>query len=240
MLEKRNTTKAAIEQIILGGDLTSLTAVERVHYYLELCGYLGLDAVAHPFDYIKSKGKLSLYINAAGTAQLRKLHNISLKITNRETVDGVHIVTVMAVAANGRSEESSGMVSVTNLAGEDKCNAMLKAETKAKRRATLSVCGLGWTADTDSPIKAEFYDPPLNIVPPKLIGTKEEWHERDVWRSWNCVNDAIEWALTVCDRTRPELEQILKSIEPDNGKKAIAFYNYILNNFFKGKGKASD
>jgi hypothetical protein len=234
MLEKRNTTKATIEQIILGGDLTSLTAVERVHYYVELCSYLGLDAIAHPFDYIKSKGKLSLYINAAGTAQLRKLHNISLKIIRRETIEEVHIVTVVAIAPNGRSEESSGMVSIAKLTGEDKCNAMLKAETKAKRRATLSVCGLGWIADTDSPVKAEFYDPPLNIVPPKLPASDE------AWRKWHCVNDAIEWGLTMCDRTHEELEEILDSIEPDNGKKAIAFYNYILNNFFKGKGKASD
>jgi hypothetical protein len=223
MLEKRNTNQSAKEQIILGGDLTSLTAVERVHYYLELCSYLGLDAIAHPFDYIKSKGRLSLYINAAGTAQLRKLHNISLRITKREVVEDVYIVTVLALCTNARSEESSGMISIAELKGEDKCNAMLKAETKAKRRATLSVCGLGWVADTDSPVKAEFYDPPMDVILP------DPPTEPEAWREWGCENDAIEWALTTTNLDRSELEKILSEVKSDKGKKAVVFYNHILS-----------
>jgi hypothetical protein len=223
MLEKRNTNQSAKEQIILGGDLTSLTAVERVHYYLELCSYLGLDAIAHPFDYIKSKGRLSLYINAAGTAQLRKLHNVSLRIIKREVIEDVYIVTVLALCTNDRSEESSGMISIAELKGEDKCNAMLKAETKAKRRATLSVCGLGWVADTDSPVKAEFYDPLMDVVntgmPPNV----------EAWRNWDCENNAIEWALGVCDLDRNAIEKILREVKSDKGKKAVVFYNHILS-----------
>jgi len=221
MVEKRNTNQSAKEQIILGGDLTSLTAVERVHYYLELCSYLGLDAIAHPFDYIKSKGRLSLYINAAGTAQLRKLHNVSLRITKREVVEDVYIVTVLALCANDRSEESSGMISIAGLKGEDKCNAMLKAETKAKRRATLSVCGLGWVADTDSPVKAEFYDPPMDVI---NAGTAPNV---EAWRNWDCENDAIAWALSVSSYSQVQLEEILEQLEPTNGKKAVAFYERI-------------
>lgn len=223
MLQKRNTSASAIEQIILGGDLTELTAVERVKYYLELCGYLGLDAIAHPFDYIKSKGRLSIYINAAGTAQLRKLHNISLRIIKREAVEDMYIVTVLALCPDGRSEESSGIVSIASLRGEDKCNAMLKAETKAKRRATLSVCGLGWTSDTDSPVKAEFYDPPMDVINPGLPPSVE------AWRNWDCENDAIDWALGVCDLDRDALDRILSEVKSDRGKKAVAFYNHILS-----------
>jgi len=44
---------------------------------------------------------------------------------------------------DGRSDESIGAVALGSLKGEAYANAIMKAETKAKRRVTLSVCGLG-------------------------------------------------------------------------------------------------
>ena len=38
---------------------------------------------------------------------------------------------------------AKGAVNINGLKGEALANAMMKAETKAKRRATLSLCGLG-------------------------------------------------------------------------------------------------
>ena len=35
------------------------------------------------------------------------------------------------------------------LKGEVRANAILKAVTKAKRRATLSICGLGWLDESE-------------------------------------------------------------------------------------------
>ena len=43
-----------------------------------------------------------------------------------------------------------GVVSITGLKGENLANAMMKAETKAKRRATLSICGLGWMDEVEA------------------------------------------------------------------------------------------
>jgi hypothetical protein len=40
-------------------------------------------------------------------------------------------------------------VTVGGLKGESKANAMMKAETKAKRRVTLSICGLGMLDETE-------------------------------------------------------------------------------------------
>src|SRR5690606_33168556 len=42
-----------------------------------------------------------------------------------------------------------GAVALTNKRGEDLANALMKAETKAKRRATLSICGLGILDETE-------------------------------------------------------------------------------------------
>ncbi len=46
-----------------------------------------------------------------------------------------------------RHDDDVGVVCVDKLKGEDKANALMKAVTKAKRRATLSICGLGGIPD---------------------------------------------------------------------------------------------
>jgi len=51
-------------------------------------------------------------------------------------------VTAQATLPNGRSDESTGAVPIARLQGENLANALMKAETKAKRRVTLSICGL--------------------------------------------------------------------------------------------------
>jgi hypothetical protein len=48
---------------------------------------------------------------------------------------------------SGRSSQDIGAVVIGNLRGEALCNAFMKAVTKAKRRATLSFCGLGDVID---------------------------------------------------------------------------------------------
>ena len=44
---------------------------------------------------------------------------------------------------------ASGAVCLGSLKGEALCNAYLKCETKAKRRLTLSICGLGMLDETE-------------------------------------------------------------------------------------------
>ncbi|MDQ3831524.1 MAG: hypothetical protein M3361_19940 [Candidatus Tectomicrobia bacterium] len=48
-----------------------------------------------------------------------------------------------------REDESTGAVSVGNLRGDALANALMKCETKAKRRVTLSIAGLGWLDETE-------------------------------------------------------------------------------------------
>ena len=40
-------------------------------------------------------------------------------------------------------------LSLAILKGEAKANAVMKAETKAKRRVTLSICGMGWVDESE-------------------------------------------------------------------------------------------
>ncbi len=64
-------------------------------------------------------------------------------------VEGIYSVTAMATDKTGRTDESIGAVPIDGMKGETRANAMMKAETKAKRRVTLSICGLGMLDETE-------------------------------------------------------------------------------------------
>lgn len=140
------------EKVLLGGDLSKLQPAERLSYYRSVCDSLGLNPLTRPFEYITLNGRLVLYARKDCTEQLRTNRGISVKILSREVVEGTYVVTAQAtetIAHHARTDESIGAVSIANLQGEAKANAMMKAETKAKRRVTLSICGLGMLDETE-------------------------------------------------------------------------------------------
>ena len=58
-------------------------------------------------------------------------------------------MTAYARDKEGREDSSTGAVSIASLKGEALANAIMKAETKSKRRVTLSLCGLGMLDETE-------------------------------------------------------------------------------------------
>lgn len=138
-----------LERVLITGDLSTLKPDERVRYYNAVCHSVGLNPLTKPFEYINLNGKLRLYALRDATDQLRKIHAVSIKILARELVEDVYVVTAQATDRAGRTDESIGAVNVAGLRGEARANAMMKAETKAKRRVTLSICGLGMLDETE-------------------------------------------------------------------------------------------
>ena len=141
-IAKREPTEV-IEQVIAKGDLKELTPAQRTEYFHAVCQSVGLNPLTRPFEYITLNGKLTLYARKDATDQLRKLHGVSVQIVSRERIDDAYAVTAKATDAKGRTDESIGAVAIGSLKGDALCNAIMKAETKAKRRVTLSICGLG-------------------------------------------------------------------------------------------------
>ena len=139
---------AAIEKALLSSDLKDLSAPERLSYYNRVCESLGLNPLTQPFAYMNLSGKLTLYAKKDAAEQLRSVRGVSLEIVRREIIEDVYVVTARAYIGN-RCDESTGVVPIANLKGEAKANAFMKAETKAKRRATLSICGLGLLDETE-------------------------------------------------------------------------------------------
>lgn len=138
-----------VERVVIAGDLSKLQPADRVAYYRATCESLGLNPLTKPFEYITLNGKLTLYARKDATDQLRNAHRISIVSLERERIDDVYIVTARARTMDGRTDESTGAVNVQGLKGDALANALMKAETKAKRRVTLSICGLGWMDESE-------------------------------------------------------------------------------------------
>lgn len=148
-LATRNDVTESVELALVTGDLSKLDSADRLIYYRRLCESLGLNHLTQPFAYLNLNGKLTLYATRTATDQLRRLNNVSIAITGRDRVDDVYIVTARATTPDGRSDESTGVVTLGALKGDALANALMKCETKAKRRVTLSLCGLGWMDETE-------------------------------------------------------------------------------------------
>ena len=137
-----------LEKVVIEGDLEKLSPTERLHYYSKVCESLGLNPLTQPFAYIKLSGKLRLYATKDATEQLARQHGISLRLDDGRVLDGIYVVRATA-SASERSADATGAVPIENLKGESKANALMKAETKASRRAVLRLVGLGWLDETE-------------------------------------------------------------------------------------------
>lgn len=140
---------ATMNALVLNGDLSRLSPAQKVEYYCAFCQRVGLDPATQPFKILRLNGKEVLYCDRGGTAQLNKRHKVSHNITDRRKEDDLYAVTARAHTPDGRETESMGVVSIVGLRGEAFANALMKAETKAKRRATLDLLGLGMLDESE-------------------------------------------------------------------------------------------
>ena len=148
-LATRPALDQTIEKALIQGDLKDLTPEGRISFYNALCNSLGLNPLTQPFQYIVLNGKLQLYAKKDCTEQLRKVHGVSITSVDPKQIGELLVVVAAAKDRDGRVDSSTGAVSIGNLKGENLANAMMKAETKAKRRVTLSLCGLGMLDETE-------------------------------------------------------------------------------------------
>jgi hypothetical protein len=140
---------ALVESVLIQGDLSNLPVEQRLSYYKAVCESVGLNPLTKPFEYIQLNGKLCLYARRDATDQLRKIHGVSIIQMEEKVISDIYVVTATAKDKTGRTDIAKGAISVAGLNGEKLANAMMKCETKAKRRVTLSLCGLGLLDETE-------------------------------------------------------------------------------------------
>lgn len=158
IVKREDVSAQLMESVLLQGDLSKLSPADRVSYYRMVCESLNLNPLTRPFEYITLNGKLTLYAKKDCTDQLRQIRGISIRIVNREEIEGVYTVTARATAPDGREDEDCGAVTIGK--GEARAIALMKATTKAKRRVTLSICGLAMVDESEVEVDA---DHPISV-----------------------------------------------------------------------------
>lgn len=138
-----------IEELLVTGNLAQFSNQERVAYVNKVCELVGINPLTRPFEFLTFQGKMVMYAKKDCTDQLRKVHGVSIRVTKQEIIDGLLFITVEATDKTGRVDSDIGVISIANLKGDSLANASMKCLTKAKRRVTLSICGLGILDETE-------------------------------------------------------------------------------------------
>lgn len=219
---------AAIEQVLISGDLKALTPAQRVDYYNRVCGSIGLNPLTKPFEYILLNGKLTLYAKRDAADQLRAIHGISLSSPHIEYTEDMVMVTIEAYDKTGRTDADLGAVSIANLKGEARANAILKAVTKAKRRVTLSLAGLGWLDETEVETVPSAQRVIVDSDTGEIVDSASEEPklppptdaDLDILGTWRTPQDAQEWAVKVgaCANEHEARESFKKIVDANGGR----------------------
>ncbi len=207
---KKASDAATIENVLVRGDLKDLSEQQRTEYYLQVCKSLGLNPSTRPFDYLTLNGKLQLYARRDAADQLRKINGISIEVISRVHDGDLFTVHVRAKDRDGRTDEDFGVVAFRGGATEIAANSVMKAVTKAKRRVTLSISGLGFLDETEIPTKREQAllvedEEPSDTVEPHQLSVAKlpnnagtNWRKfgedlRDVLRACETKAEVFEW-----------------------------------------------
>jgi hypothetical protein len=171
---------SALERVLVAGDLSGLSESQRIEYYKAVCESLGLNPLTRPFEYLRLNGRLVLYATRAAADQLRAIHGISIVDVRVEYKDDMIVVTVRGRDKSGREDVEVGVVSTAGLRGDAQANAFMKALTKAKRRLTLSLAGLGWLdeSETETIPGAQRVSEPQPVLPAEVQTLRQQLAER--------------------------------------------------------------
>jgi hypothetical protein len=141
-LDQETMTKM-VESYVTTGDVSRLSPADRTKLYFGLCEATGLNAATNPILSLKLNGKEIFYFGRGATDQMAAKHRL-----NREIVEGPELRDIggkKIVYAKCRATHPNGRVetAVATLLFADASSDYMKCETKAKRRATLAILGLG-------------------------------------------------------------------------------------------------
>lgn len=145
----KHMDEQVLSKLVLNGDLAPLNPQQKVDYYIYRARASGLDPATKPFDVLKLNGKEVLYATKECSSQLSSLHKLSATVVSDGVVGDIYRVVARATSPDGRCTDDLGCVTIKGLSGDSLCNAMMKATTKAKRRAILTHCGLGMLDESE-------------------------------------------------------------------------------------------
>jgi len=196
---------ATLEAVLATGDLSKLTPGQRIEYVSRVCQTIGLNPFTRPIRFLRLGSEIVPYFTRDGSDQLRRIHKVSLSVTDQRLDGDVYVVTVKASTPDGRSDEDIGAVTIGRLQSESKANALMKCITKAKRRVTLSICGLGFMdeSELDTLGSIQTFDAGEPTPPPgrKAVSDQQATEvygaKPDQWERWKTsLQHALDAAQT--------------------------------------------
>lgn len=216
-----NETDVAVKvyQTLVNGNLAALTAEERVNYYQAVCQSIGINPLTKPFEFITLNGNLTLYALKGCTDQLRAIHGISIDPPIIVQTDHWITVTVSGTDKTGRRDSEIGVVAAKDMQGHHG-NALMKAMTKAKRRLTLSMCGLGMLDETEVDDLPGYQKQEPSQVPDTASDKMKDEEGRKVLKSIGKTGpkpEAVQW--------RSDWKTALDEVGLDFVETVVAFAN---------------
>ena len=142
----------AVEMALMKNDYSKLSSKEKLALYKRTCDSMGLNYMTVPLGYFTLQGKEMLYAKKSCAEQLNKIHGISVSemTTTFDEKTRIYTVVVKMIARDGRVNIDRGDVFIpVTLTGNDLANAYMKGVSKAKRRCTLGMCGMGFLDETE-------------------------------------------------------------------------------------------
>jgi hypothetical protein len=139
------------------GDLSTLPEPEQDKILVKMCAHYGLDPILRPFCIIPAQNKKIWYATKAATDMVAARDHLTRRFKERridrelmiceiimEITDGKRVEEGTAVVSLGEfaRDPKTGQITERMLAGEGLANAIMRCETKAKRRATLAWFGM--------------------------------------------------------------------------------------------------
>jgi hypothetical protein len=209
-----------LERVIIEGDLSRLSPAERVNYYNEVCRSVGLNPFTKPLEFLVLNNKLTLYALKNATDQLRNMHAISITKTEIHESDGYYTVVAYGKNKEGRVDSELGVVYLKNLQGEARANAMMKAQTKAKRRLTLSMCGLGFLDESEVDSIPEARTMTVDARTGEIIEARDLVRNADE-RVWQRYMHVLAEAQGLGIRATPLRLPLERSVLVDEGRRLL-------------------
>lgn len=141
-----------------GRDTSALTPDQRHAVLAGLSKALGLNPLSQPVIFLKTQGREVAYVTKVGTDQIASRLRLRRKTIQGPDVRKIHgrdlvFCQVEVTAPDGRSEMSTATLPIGDIVTD-----LMKCETKAKRRATLSIAGLGLLSEDDTDGMSEVYN----------------------------------------------------------------------------------
>lgn len=231
IVKKENSAIGKIEELLVTGNLNQFTAKERVEYVNRVCDAMGLNPLTRPFEFVTFQGKLVMYATKNCAEQLRKIHGVSIRIVKQDMIDGVFFVTVEASDKSGRIDSDMGVINIGNLKGDAMANAVMKGITKAKRRVTLSICGLGILDESEIDAMTYQYDEnsQLHGLPEKTLREIDQRLHDKKMESEKSQEDHEEIKKEI-NEIRGFLTVLTNGMDPQ-GKGSFMFNNLGIRSF---------